>query len=237
MEVTENTNLGQFAAAYKEATEVFDAFEIDYYSLGRRTLGEACEQKKIKIRELIFALNKVLRDTKNPIPEFQTWTLIEILDYVDELHVQMRSQIQTLISQIESEKNIFETEVRVEKIRKGLEIFATQLNRHHRIEEEFTLPYFRDMGRAYKENSPLEKPFFGNLDEHIDIMLLEHEVIAKRFRWILNVARYDMQKEEFENNKFYKLLSELYPVVKRYIHIENNVVFPRVKDLQKKLSD
>lgn len=235
MVVTKEIKIGKLAALYKEAISVFDMYEIDYYSLGQRSVEAAAIQKEMNVEVLLEELNKSMRDVEEPSCPFYAFTLIEVLNHVDTLHEKMHTQIEILMDMLEQKPRLFQDLSIHQRLKNGFEIFATQLKRHHKIEGEFTLPYFRNVEKAHKTNSTLEKPFFASFADHMDIMFLEHEVIAKRFRWILNTVKFGSQTSHINNPDFTKLLHELFPIIKEYIHLENNIVFPRVEELQNQL--
>lgn len=232
---TKETKIGELAALYKEAISIFDAYEIDYYSLGKRSVEAAATQKEVQVEALLKDLNQALKDLQEPSCPFYTLTLTEVLNYVDTLHKKMHAQIGILMEMLEQKPRLFQDSSIHQRLKNGFEVFATQLKRHHTIEGQFTLPYFRNVEKAHETNSALEKPFFGNFADHMDIMFLEHEVIAKRFRWILNTVKFGSQTSHINNPDFARLLHELFPIIKEYIHLENNIVFPRIEKLQKQL--
>lgn len=235
MVLTKKTKIGELAALYNEAISVFDAHEIDYYSLGKRSVEGAAIQKELNVGTLLADLNNALKDVQEPSYPFHALSLTEVLNHVDALHEEMHAQIHILTEMLERKPRLLQDEAIYERLKNGFEVFATQLKRHHKIEGEFTLPYFRSVEEARKNNNELVKPFFGNFADHMDIMLLEHEVIAKRFRWVLNTVKFGSQTSRINNPDFERILHGLFPIIKEYIHLENNIVFPRVEKLQNQL--
>lgn len=232
MAIVKNDFVGKMAVEYPQVIDVFDSYDVDYYCFGEKSISEICKEDATKIDQLLSDLNRVLQGKEHYSNPFLEWSLGRLLDYVDTIHIQIRQEIGEAKSYL---YKLNQDETHRADVDKNLSILVHQLKKHHHIEEEFTMPYFRDIQESIELDNPLPKSFIGNLEQHLEIMKLEHEVIARRFKRIGNLTGYSRKEQSDSNITFFAQLSKIESLLKHYIHLENNIVFPKVTNLKKEL--
>lgn len=233
MELLEHTKLQVFTQDYPNIIELFDKLDIDYYCFGERTLEEACQKQNLDLQEVVNKVQLFLKENPNP-DNFEKPSLERLLDFVEQIHVDIRNKLRDL----KPKAPLFFKQRKHEKLQveliKVLTILENQLGKHHKLEEEFSLPYFRnlqheEMGKV----TDFVKSYIGNLKQHLEIMKLEHEVIARQYHRIRQILDLYQGEGEGVQLEFLNDFKEFAKLLKVYIHTENNLVFPKVIELSK----
>lgn len=232
MLIVKNDFVGKLAVEYPQMIDIFDYYGIEYYCFGEKTISEICKEDESKIEKLLSDLNIVSQGIQPQINPLLEWTLGRLLDYVDTIHVRIREELAQAKSYLHT---LATDETHRVEVDKNLSILIHQLKKHHHIEEEFTIPYFRDIQQSIEQGDSLSKPFIGDLEQHLEIMRLEHEVIARRFKRVGNLTGYYKKEQSESENIFFAQLNKIDGLLKHYIHIENNIVFPKVISLKKEI--
>ena len=101
-------------------------------------------------------------------------------------------------------------------------------------EENILFPYGKSLLAKLKANQPIDAPFFGTVQNPIRLMHQEHEragEILHRIREITN--NYTSVADACNSHRVMLLkLSELDADLIQHIHIENNILFPKIEALE-----
>lgn len=106
-------------------------------------------------------------------------------------------------------------------------------------EETILFPYTKTLLTAVKTNQSIDIPFFGTVLNPIRLMYQEHEragEIVHRIREITN--NYTPAADACNSHRVMLLkLSELDADLIQHIHIENNILFPKIEALEAVLKE
>ena len=117
-------------------------------------------------------------------------------------------------------------------------IGAGALAQHMKKEELILFPYVKKLCQAIKENSSIEQPHFGTIENPIAMMMDEHENEGERYSKISQLTNNYTPPEDACNT--YKvaflMLQEFEQDLHKHIHLENNILFPKAKEIEKQFS-
>lgn len=222
---------------YRKA-EVFKKYGIDFCCAGKRTIEKACKEN-INIVEVKYELKEI---EKEPIPstiDYNGWDINFLIDYIINTH-------HRYVAEVDPEIHEFMQKIAEVYAIKHFEVIditrcfiktSSELKQHLRREETVLFPYIKEMSEAQKNNSALSPPSFGSVAKLIRTMELEH-----------NNMCYEMKEIEFLSNNFtvpedadsifcmaYIKLKSFWDELLLHIHLENNVLFPKVIEMEKEL--
>ncbi len=224
---------------YRKA-KVFKKYGIDSYSGGKKILEEACKGKNINIVEVERALKEV---EKEPIPssmDYNNWDINFLIDYILNIHHRYVAEVDPVIHEYLQKV----AEVYAKKYYDIIDITrsfiktSSELGQHLRKEESILFPYIKKMGEAKKNRSVISPPPFGTVADLIKTMEREN-----------NNMIYEMKEIEFLSNNFvapenddrmfcmaYTKLKAFWEELLVYIHLENNVLFPKAIEMENELT-
>lgn len=109
---------------------------------------------------------------------------------------------------------------------------------HMKKEELILFPFIRKMAKAKQENTKLDTPNFGTVQNPIEMMMEEHTTEGDRFRKIETLSINYTPPEDTCNTYLvtFALLNKFEQDLHMHIHLENNILFPRAIELEKQLS-
>lgn len=238
MKIQENNIIGELVAQDYRAASVFKKYGIDFCCQGNRTIQDACEAKNIDASSVLVDLNEANKASTASSIDYQSWPLDLLVDYIEKKHhryVEDRTQeIKPYLDKI--------CRVHGDRHPELLEInnlfneTAGELAAHMKKEELILFPFIRKIAKAKQENAKLEAPHFGTVENPIQMMMHEHNTEGERFRKIENLS--DNYTPPLDACNTYRvtfaLLKEFEADLHLHIHLENNILFPKAIELEKK---
>ena len=93
----------------------------------------------------------------------------------------------------------------------------------------------RDRAKAKQENTKLDEPHFGTVENPIQMMMNEHTAEGERFRKIETLSgNYTPPVDACNTYRVtFALLKEFEADLHLHIHLENNILFPKAIELEK----
>ena len=109
---------------------------------------------------------------------------------------------------------------------------------HMKKEELLLFPYAKQLEKAAEQHRALLRPHFGTVSNPVRVMMDDHDAEGERFRRIRALS-YDYA-EPPDGCVTYRtalaMLRELEDDLHLHIHLENNILFPRMVELEKRLT-
>lgn len=228
-----NTRVGEIVASNPGTATVFRKLNIDYCCGGRISLAEACAGAGAEPEEVLTELMEASDGNHLKFDRFEPDFLA---DYIVNVHHQYLYD------------NLPETEFYVNKVyTKHRDKFAyltelaalfvkldAELMSHLPKEEEILFPYAKELLNARRAGIKPQAAPFGSVANPIRMMLHEHDGAGDILMRIREITHDYTPPEEACNSHLVMLhkLKELDADLIQHIHLENNILFPKIEALE-----
>lgn len=229
MRIKRTDTIGEIASANINTTTVFADYGIDFYSKGHRTVEHVCIDNNIAIIALLEDLNAAT-DQSPAGTDFSAMTVSGLTSYIVRRHhrfteqrlVYIRNTIERVLALGGSEKEVAET-------KRYFAEFSVYLTVHMQHEEFIVFPAIQ---RLTKEK-PVGKFTFSGLQEPVRSMLIDHDREAEMIcRFEKLAGRYQFAgHSDYAERALYTAMWELIDDLKMHMHLENNILLPKVPNL------
>jgi regulator of cell morphogenesis and NO signaling len=232
--------IGQFVAEDYRTASVFTKYKIDFCCNGNRTIEEACEKKGIASNMLLGELDSILNTSTNQTIDYKSWPLDLLIDYIEKKHhryvedkIPVLRQFLDKLCRVHGERH-----PELFKINELFTASAGELAAHMKKEELILFPFIKKMVNAKIENSAIQAPPFGTVENPIAMMMQEHDNEGERFREIDSLTNnYNPPADACNTYKVtFAMLKEFEQDLHLHIHLENNILFPQAMKLEQLFS-
>jgi regulator of cell morphogenesis and NO signaling len=216
------------------AARVFEKLGIDYCCGGNKSLAEACKNANLQAEEVIAALEKT-----ESVPAERDWQnapLAELADYiVAKHHAFTREEIKRLMPLIAKVVGVHGKNhpelLRVQELLGGL---AQELTAHMMKEEQILFPYIAEMEAAVNSKRPLPPAMFGTVQNPVRMMVMEHDSAGQALHEMRQITNGFAPPADacVSYQTLYKAIAGFEADLHQHIHLENNILFPRVVKLE-----
>jgi len=240
MNIEESQIIGELVAQDYRSASVFKKYGIDFCCQGGRTIYDACTKKNINQKSVIDDLELSMRTPDQQTIDYASWPLDLLADYIEKKHHRYvedkTKEIQPYLDKIC--KIHGERHPELIEISKQFNAAAGELAQHMKKEELILFPFVRKMTKAIRENVQIATPHFGTIQNPILMMMQEHSTEGERFSLIADYSKnYTPPHDACSTYKVaFALLKEFEEDLHLHIHLENNILFPKARDLEKELN-
>ncbi len=238
--ITENSIIGEIVAQDIKAAVVFESVGIDYCCRGNRKLSEVCKEQSLDIKPIMEKLLAASSD-KDPSSEidFNSWPLERLADHVEKTHHEfVRNEIPLLKQRIDRICTVHgERHPELFEVNNLFTQTAEELSHHMVKEERMLFPHIKALEAAAYKNEKIEKAPFGTVSNPIEMMMQEHKDEGDRFVKIAELTNNFTPPADACNTYkvTFQTLKEFEQDLHRHIHLENNILFPKAVELEKKM--
>jgi regulator of cell morphogenesis and NO signaling len=122
-------------------------------------------------------------------------------------------------------------------IRQLVEEVYSELMAHMVKEEKILFPYIKELEAATNGKQPLHASHFGTVQNPINMMEMEHEAVSENLNKIRQLSNnYALPEDACASySLLYRLLDEFEQDLILHVHLENNILFPKALEIEKKL--
>lgn len=231
--------IGQMVAEDYRTAQVFKNHKIDFCCKGNRTLQEVADKKGLDLETLTQELDSVQNQDQGDQPNFKSWPLDLLIDYIEKKHHRYVEQQIPILKQYLNKLCRVHGERHPEllDILEHFNASAGELSMHMKKEELVLFPWIRKMSSGNLNDSTVEPPHFGTVKNPIKMMMNEHDNEGERFRKIAQLSN-DYTPPTDACNTYrvtFSLLQEFEDDLHRHIHLENNILFPKSEILENKV--
>lgn len=239
METLAKKQVGQFVAQDYRTATVFSKYEIDFCCRGDRTLEEVCSTKEIDIDSLLDSLNEVLAKKDATTIDYKSWPLDLLVDYIEKTHhkyvtehIPILLQYLDKLCEVHGERH--PELIEINDLFKGA---SGELTQHMKKEELILFPFVKKMVKNLDADVKLRKPHFETVENPVSMMMQEHDNEGQRFRKIAALSNnYTPPADGCTTYQVaYSLLKEFEENLHLHIHLENNILFPKALEMEKKV--
>ena len=227
--------VGNLVSERPARARIFEALGIDYCCGGKIPLKEACNHLGLNPDTVLKALAEV--DTSPEAgPDCNAMSLTELVDHiVDTHHAYLNNELPRLTGLIEKVVAAHgEKDARLAALAGVFHDLQAELEMHMNKEEQVLFPAVRELEGA----STLPVFHCGSLSNPIGVMEMEHDNAGKALAEIRRLSD-DYATPEWACNTYRALMDGLSTIEKDlhlHIHKENNILFPRVIEAERRLS-
>lgn len=213
----QNTTLAELAVSHPGASRVFLKHRLDFCCHGRRPLEEACREKGLDPRVILAEIGK--EEVDGDLDELASRPIGELVDFIEShYHSRLRSEIPDLISMAEKVERVHASKATCPRGLAGhLRMVHAAILEHLAKEEQVLFPMIRS-GYHSRASAPIR------------VMEQEHEDHGRNLDHLRGLAHEFVAPPEACTTwqALYLRLKQLSDELMEHIHLENNVVFPRV---------
>ncbi|MGD9567866.1 MAG: iron-sulfur cluster repair di-iron protein [Sedimentibacter sp.] len=223
--------IGEIVNAFPKAADIFKEYKIDFCCGGNRPLSEAINEQKVNETELINRLNEAYETYESSVKD-KNWVEAETDEIIEQIlnkhHAYLWSELpvigklSTIILRVHGPHH-----PELSRVHKLFNTLKMELEDHLTKEETIQYPAIKE----YQKTGSID-----DLNKAVDIindLETEHTGagnILKELREVTNDYKIpDDVCETFE--KTYNKLQELEADLFQHIHLENNILFHRLRKL------
>ncbi len=229
--------LSQIVTKDYHAASVFEKYNMDFCCKGNRPLSEACSEKGLSLEKILSELqveNPVSNENEN---RFNEWELDFLTDYIiNNHHKYVRNAIPVITAHAEKVASVHgKNHPETIEINKIFSVVYKDLIHHMMKEESIIFPYVKYLIKVKNNESKLEKPFFGTVQNPINMMEAEHTSAGDSLFQIRKFTdNYSIPADACTTySAYYKELKEFEEDLHKHVHLENNILFPKVIELER----
>ncbi len=233
--------VGEIAAAYPDATDIFTRYGIDYCCGGRRNFTEATRSRGLDPdqigREIIGREKDAARLTGKRNPFSIPQIIDQILQYH---HAYVRDKRQTLpplAKKVASTHGGKHPELSA--VSQLTENLFDELENHMRKEEKILFPAILALVSHRENGTPLPQVRFQSIAQPIAMMERDHSQTGRELYGLQRITN-DFTVPEDGCVSYKELCEKLRDVqahIFEHLHLENNILFPRALELERTLRE
>lgn len=230
IQLTPETPVGNIVASYPAAVPMFEAMGIDYCCGGKRSLAEAAGDAKMPVDRVIAILETTITQEQRNEKTTQDWQhapLNELMTYIIEVHhaymYHELPRLSDLMQKVQRAHGAVHGEL-LDQLAQAFSNLRAELEAHLNKEEAVTFPAISQLAA-------------GSCETIVQQAVTELENEHDRAGELLAAMR--VMTDEYTPpedacatfRQLYTGLQALEHDLHRHIHLENNILFPRVHQL------
>lgn len=235
--ITAETTIRQIVVDLPASIRIFESFGIDYCCGGNRTLAQACADKKSDPRALLDSIRLLSSGTPSPTPiDAATMGLTDLARHIivthhDALRDAFPRMSEAFAKVVRAHGG---TDPRLAKAQAIFEGLQEEMNSHMMKEEMVLFPLIAKLESATR----LPQFHCGSVSNPIRAMESEHESAGDALAQISSLT--DGHTVPANACPTYRRLMELLRWLendlRRHVHLENNILFPRAIQTEERLA-
>jgi regulator of cell morphogenesis and NO signaling len=231
MKISSDSLISEVVKLNFKTAAIFQANKIDYCCGGDKTISVACGEVGINPDHLIKQLEIILNQSDPDSEYINKLGLDELCSYIVKRHHEyVRENIPILKNNLDKICMVhgkYHTELH--EIRELFNDSADDLTKHMKKEENKLFPFIQRIEFAKAEQLPLPDASFGSVLNPIRTMVAEHQYESERFNKIAKLSNNYLPPADACSTYevTLKQLREYDKDLRRHIHLENNILFPK----------
>lgn len=233
-----NQTVRKIAIDDPASTRVFESFGIDYCCGGQRSLEEACKSADAPLDEVMRALEEL--QTIKTLAAGESWTarsLAELTAHIVERHHRyVRDEAPRIEKLLETVVNRHgKTHPELSTIQETFGTLSSELFAHMLKEERVLFPVLEGMESAARFAGGALPGCFASVAAPISRMLADHDDAGALTAKIRDLSSGYRAPEGSCPTYLglYLALQEFERDLHEHIHLENNILFPRVVEIER----
>lgn len=212
--------LSELAVSIPGATKIFREYDLDFCCGGSVLLEVAAQQKNLNLAEIEKRLTDLQQSTaENNDKDWTSASYAEMIDHIiTRFHNRHREQLPELITLAEKVENVHSDRDDCPiGVTAQLEKIYAELSQHLMKEEQILFPMIK-MGNYAMASMPIR------------VMKMEHDEAGQDVEVIKSLTNNCTPPADacFSWKALYSGINEFIDDLMHHIHLENNILFPRV---------
>ena len=232
-----NKNVAAIVIQNINTASVFKKYNIDFSLRGDKLLSKVCEEKKINPKKLVKELKSVSKNVYY-LKDYNSWKLDFLIDFLVNIHHEYKEENILLLKEYgEKVLSIYgQKHKELKEVNQLIQEITDYILEHMKNEEAILFPYIKkllDVKNKKISADINESP----LNEPIESLEDEHKKVGDTFKRISKLTN-NYKIPEGACNSFkvlYLKLQQFEDELYKHIHIENNILFPKAKKLERNL--
>ena len=227
LNITPQTPVGRIAVTQPASISVFQRLGIDFCCSGAASLEEAAKNADVPLDEILGELIALPSNGE----EEKDWSGVPLPDVIDHIvathHAYTRTALPALWELLRKVVQVHgETHPELHAAARIVATLFTELGQHLQKEEQILFPHIREL--ATNPSAPRVVP-----DGPINVMEQDHDAAGKALRELREVTSdYRLPDDACDSYRaLFSGLTELERDLHIHIHLENNVLHPRTREL------
>lgn len=205
---------------------IFKKYKLDFCCGGGKTVENACKKENINVDDVVNDLLNNTSKKEAPNLNFKDWSAEFLADYIVYVHHTYIKQNLSIISEFADKvANVHgQHEPKTIEIAQLFSTISSELTSHMGKEEFILFPAIK---------AKADNPNFEFDEKTLSLVKEEHEEVGTMIKKIQELSS-DFTPPEWACNTFkalYFKLEEFTNDLYQHIHLENNILFPKVKNL------
>jgi regulator of cell morphogenesis and NO signaling len=229
MKFTGSDAIGAIVAAYPGASNLFKAHKIDFCCGGNRKLSEVLQEQGEDEEAFIARLNQMYEETQANRQRYKDWRQApsdELIDHIVNTHhaylnseLPLLSEFVTKILRVHGAKH-----AELAQLHKVFHQIKMELEQHLIAEEETVFPLIR---KAEQTGAAADR---AEAAAAIEAMEADHSAVGDLLKEMRDLTSdYRLPEDACRTYTLtFQKLEELESDLFEHIHLENNVLFPRM---------
>lgn len=222
--------VAELAIAYPRALAIFTKYNIDYCCGGDRSIDEACRRVGLEPEKIMTEIEQHIPLESAEAVRPENWSSKFLADFIVENHHRyVRSAIPEISTFLEKVCKAHGSDcIELIQIRECFEDLAEELLSHMQKEELILFPAIKRLESQFH----LDHPLFVMIQAPMASMEHDHQLAGSIIKEIRTLSK-DYTPPDFACPTFkmtYKKVSEFENDLMKHIHLENNILFKRMKN-------
>lgn len=232
---TSEKTIGEIVAEDFRTARVFESHKIDFCCGGNIALSTACKTKGIDLAAITRELDAARHESLERSQNYTSWELPFLADYIINAHhgylKENTGQIAAYAHKIASVHGARHPELT--EIATIFDEIAADMAAHLREEEEVFFPAIKRIHAAKKAGSAPAAEDIETIKSSLSKLSHEHEMIGDASHTIRHLAKEYAIPGDVCNTFVvtYQKLKEFDDDLHKHVHLENNILFPKVAHL------
>lgn len=232
--------IGQLVAQDYRKAQIFKKYNINFSTEGRKTLKEVCYEKELDEAVVSDELRNIDRSNLERATPYNDWELGFLIDYIVNTHHTYINrnlpELKNIAAKVKDAHGNDHPELI--KVNQHINYISSELLAHLQKEERIVFPFFKNMTEAHKNNQPLTENPFGSANVPVNLMEMEHESIFSNLAEIRTITgNYTVPEDGCDSyHILFKMIQEFENDLLLHVHLENNILFPKILEIDKVLN-
>jgi len=228
----------ELAVEMPNATRVFEKLGIDYCCGGQQSLEQACTTARLSVDEVLRALEAQAAPAAAVATDWKSAPLAELIDHIVATHhAYVKAEVPRLEQLIAKVVSVHgQNHPELKQVQASFRGLGAELGMHMMKEEQILFPYIAEMEESVNAGRPVPPCVFGTVRNPVQMMVMEHDSAGEALHTMREATSDFVAPADacVSYSTLYRALQEFEADLHQHIHLENNILFPRAIEMEKR---